>query len=203
MRELYASSGSILRRPALRSRLFAGALLCAAVLLTQACVPVDAAQGGKAWPFIARTVSSLQVATGSNVLTQVGGSISGSFRAFPLGEGVFTVDPAVTGGSNFGYDAERDLYTFDYHILGVSDVANGDQLGWEGAGRGTYTEGCMTAAPDCAIRIDVTYDRLFGTGRYADASGLIGEVIEVVWRSASEGMTTFDVRTSLDGWIVY
>jgi hypothetical protein len=173
------------------------------MLLTQACVQADATGGRTAWPFFARTESSLQVATGSNVLTQVGGSISGSFRAFPLGEGAFTVDPEVTGASNFGYDAARDLYTFDYHIRGVSDVANGDQLGWEGDGHGTYTEGCMTAAPDCSIRIDVTYDRLFGTGRYEDASGLINEVIEVIWQSASEETTTFNVRTRLDGWIIY
>ncbi len=191
------------RRPARRARLIAGALLCMAMLFSQGCMPGEAAPGTTTWPFIARTTSALEVATGSNVLTQVGGSISGTFRAFPLGEGVFNVDPSVTGGSNFGFDAERNLYTFDYHILGVSDVANGDQLGWEGSGLGTYTEGCMTAALDCAIRIDVTYDRLFGTGRYEDATGLIGEVIEVVWRGEADGMTTLDVHTSLDGWINY
>lgn len=186
-----------------RRRPLVGVLLLLALLLTQACVRPEAAGGGTTWPFIARTTSALQVETGSNVLTQVGGSISGSFHAFPLGEGVFNVDPSVTGGSNFGFDAVRNLYTFDYHILGVSDVSNGDQLGWEGRGPGTYTEGCLTAAPDCAIRIEVTYDRLFGTGRYADATGLIGEVIEVAWQSESEGTTTLDVHTSLDGWIHY
>lgn len=203
MPQLHDLTGSTVCQPARPTHLFVVALIGMAMLLLYGCVPVSATPGTTTWPFIARTASALQVATGSNVLTQVGGSISGTFRAFPLGEGVFNVDPSVTGGSNFGFDAKRNLYTFDYHILGVSDVANGDQLGWEGSGLGTYTEGCMTAAPDCAIRIDVTYDRLFGTGRYEDATGLIGEVIEVVWRGEADGMTTLDVHTSLDGWINY
>lgn len=184
-------------------RLCAGALLLVVLLLAQGCVPANAAPGTMTLPFYSNTASALAVDAGSNVLAQVGGSISGTFRAFPLGEGNFTSDPAVTGGSNFGFDAERNLYTFDYHIRGLSDVANGDQLGWEGDGKGSYTEGCLTATPDCAIRIDVTYDRYFGTGRYADASGLINEVIQVNWQSATDETATYAVSTHLTGWINY
>ncbi len=139
----------------------------------------------------------MNVPLGNHILQGVGDALAGEFHATHLGAGYYRVLESQADNLNVSEG------TFDYQLVGLSDLPNGDTLGWGGQGSGTFTQACLVDAEGCRIDISVTYDHYFGTGRFENASGLIDEKVQVIWDSVDSENTYYTTESWLYGWISY